>query len=56
VRSIDHRYVTGKDVKDSGWYIQIFDDVWTSCVAWKFSNIVDLSVEECQGRFKRNLV
>jgi len=25
--SIDHRYVTGKDVKDPGWCIQIFYDV-----------------------------
>jgi len=27
VRSIDDIYVAGKDVKDSGWYIQIFGDV-----------------------------
>jgi hypothetical protein len=55
VLSIDHWYVTEKDVKDPGLYIQVFD-VWTSCVVWKFSNVVDLSVGECHGRFKRNLV
>jgi hypothetical protein len=27
VLSIDHTHVTGKYVKDPGWYIQIFDDV-----------------------------
>jgi hypothetical protein len=56
VLSIDHTLVTGKDVKDPGWYIQMFDDVWTSCFLGKFSNLVGLSVGECHGRFKRNLV
>jgi hypothetical protein len=27
VLSIDHKYITGKDVKDPGWYVHIFDDV-----------------------------